>query len=91
MTTPRLNEGFQPHPAHRAMTPEDAQIFATAADMLVHPHIRTALYDAGGDAAHVAHFSRLHCPGRPALPWCAEMKHEEVVALLRATGEALVA
>jgi hypothetical protein len=80
---------FVPHAAHRVMTPTDAQIFTAAAERYAHPHVRAAIYDAGGDAAHVAHFSRARCGGRPAVPWCADMGHDDVVAALRATGEAL--
>jgi len=80
---------FVPHEAHRPMSKKDAKVFNTAAEMYVHPELRKSLYDAGGDSAHLAHFGRSHCNGRPPVPWSATMTHEEVVALLRATGEAL--
>lgn len=80
---------FVPHEAHRPMTKKDAKVFKSAAEMYVHPEIRKSLYDAGGDTAHMAHFGRLHCAGRPPAAWAATVEHEEVVALLKATGEAL--
>jgi hypothetical protein len=81
--------GFIPHAAHRAMTPADAKVFADAADRYAHPDIRKALYDTGGDDANLAHISRTVAGGRPAAAWASSLEHDEVVALLRATGEAL--
>lgn len=80
---------FKPHPAHRPMTPEDAQIFKTAAEMYVHPNVSKAIRDAGGDDGNIAHFSRTHCYGRPIVPFAADNEHETIVSLLKATGEAL--
>lgn len=80
---------FIPYEAHRPMTKKDAKVFKTAAEMYVHPDLRKSLIDAGGDTAHMAHFGRKHCSGRPPAAWAASVEHEEVVALLRATGDAL--
>lgn len=80
---------FTPHPAHRAMTPADADVFKTAAEMYVHPDISKAIRAAGGDDGNIAHFSRTHCNGRPVVPFAAESEHETIVSLLRSTGEAL--
>jgi hypothetical protein len=82
---------FVPHEAHRPMSKKDAKVFNTAAERYVHPDLRKTLCDAGGNSAHLAHFGRLHCKGRPPVPWASTMTHEEVVALLRATAEALKA
>lgn len=80
---------FVPHPAHRAMTPDDAQVFNLAAEMYVRPHITKAIRDAGGNEAHFAHFSRERASGRPIAAFAAENDHETIVSLLKATGEAL--
>lgn len=80
---------FVPHPAHKAMTLEDAQVFKTASEMYCHPNITKAIRDAGGNEAHFAHFSRTHAYGRPIGPFAADNDHETIVSLLKATGEAL--
>lgn len=80
---------FKPHPAHRAMTPADAQVFKTAAEMYVHPDISKAIREAGGDEGNIAHFSRTHAYGRPIVPFAADSDHDTIVSLLRQTGEAL--
>lgn len=71
------------------MTPDDAAIFNTAADMLVFPDVSTAIIGAGGHRGHIAHFAREKCAGRPAVAWACDQDHDLVVAALRATGEAL--
>lgn len=80
---------FKPHPAHRPMTPADADVFKTAAEMYVHPNVSEAIRAAGGDEGNIAHFSRTHCYGRPIVPFAAESEHETIVSLLKQTGEAL--
>jgi hypothetical protein len=91
MTETRIGQytPFEPHPAHRAMTPDDAEIFECAADMYVHPKLYGSILSVGGDDSHIAHFSRTHCSNRPVSPWADDQTHETVVALLKATGEAL--
>jgi hypothetical protein len=80
---------FVPHKAHRAMTPDDAQVFALASEIYVHPNISKAIKDAGGDDGNIAHFSRTHACGRPIVPFASENDHETIVSLLKSTGEAL--
>ena len=80
---------FVPHPAHKQMTPEDAHVFTSAAEMYCHPNISKAIRDAGGNDAHIAHFSRIHAYGRPIVPFAADNDHETIVSLLKSTGEAL--
>ena len=80
---------FEAFVGHRKMTPDDATVFATAADMLVFPDIGKAITDAGGDLANIYHFSREVCAGKPILPWAVKEDHETVVAMLRKVGEGL--
>ncbi len=91
MTESRIHSSseFVPHLAHRHMTQDDATIFERASKMYIHPKLYGTIVSAGGDASHMAHFSRTHCGGRPVSPWADDQTHETVVALLRATGEAL--
>lgn len=80
---------FTPHPAHRPMTPADADVFDMAAEMLAMPHLSQAIRDAGGDTANFAHFSRQECRGRPIDPWAADQAHETVVVALQRVAEGL--
>jgi hypothetical protein len=82
--------GFVFHENHLSMTPNDAVVFNTAADMLVWPEISTAIINAGGHRGHIAHFAREKCAGRPAVAWAADQDHEIVVAALRSVAEGLV-
>jgi hypothetical protein len=61
----------------------------TAAEMLVWPAVSTAITNAGGNTAHIAHFSREKCGCRPVVPWAADMDHDHVVAALRSVAEGL--
>ena len=80
---------FIPHPAHRPMSPADAEVFDLAAEMLAHPHLAQAIRDAGGDTANFAHFSRKECGGRPIDPWASDNDHEAVVLALKRVAEGL--
>lgn len=80
---------FEAFAGHRKMTPDDATVFATAADMLVHPEVSKAISDAGGDLANIYHFSREVCASCPIVPWAVRQDHETVVAMLRKVGEGL--
>lgn len=57
---------FTPFEGHRRMTPEDAAIFETAAEMLIWPDVHSALNGAGGDLANHYYFSQQVCTNRPA-------------------------
>jgi hypothetical protein len=86
MTESSINSApypFMPHPAHRAMTTVDAVVFTKAAELLANPYISTALRSAGGGDAHIAHFSREACSGRPASAWAASQDADTVKAALR--------
>ena len=91
MTETRIGQytPFAPHPGHRQMTPDDAAVFLTAADMIVWPEVSTAIRSAGGDLANIYYFNREVCGGRPAVPWAEAQDHETVVAELRRVGEGL--
>lgn len=91
MTESRIHppSEFVPHSAHRAMTPDDKDVFYRCAEMYIHPRLYHSFVSAGGDASHMAHFSRTHCGGRPISPWADDNAPETVVALLRATGDGL--
>lgn len=80
---------FTPFEGHRRMTPEDAAIFETAAEMLIWPDVHSALNGAGGDLANHYYFSQQVCTNRPVNAWAGEQDHETVVAMLRKVGEGL--
>ena len=73
---------FKPYPNHRAMTADDAGVFKRAAEYLDWPYITKTIISVGGDRAHMAHFSREMCKGRPVDPWAREQDHDAVATAL---------
>jgi len=73
---------FTPYAPHRAMTADDARVFERAAEYLDWPYITKSIINVGGDRAHMAHFSREMCRGRPVDAWAREQDHDAVATAL---------
>lgn len=80
---------FAPYAGHRAMIAEDAEIFLTAAEMLVDQEVTKAILGAGGDVAHINHFGREICPHVPPAAWADRQERDGIVAALKKVGEGL--
>ena len=71
------------------MTAEDAQIFLTAAEMLVEQEVTTAITNAGGNLAHIYHFGRCACGHVPVAAWAERQDRDVIAAKLRMVAEEL--
>lgn len=80
---------FVPFAGHRQMQMEDADIFLTAAEMLVEQEVTKAIRGAGGDQAHINHFGRKVCGHIPPAAWAEREDRDVIVAKLREVGEEL--